>query len=384
MNDNRMIDCIFKADRSQSELTELIAHIKNASRLSGDADIVAQFELALANYFGVTYAIAVSSGTAALHATLMETIQSGDEVLLPVIGVPMTAAAIIEAGGVPVFYDASPGSFAPDLETLLQMVSVKTKALITVPMWGYSAFDDALRVFAVERGLVIIEDTAQALGTMVDGKFEGTRGHVGCFSTHEFKLLSTGEGGFVLTNDAYHAKRIRSFTHIGFSMDEMGFGHRSGLNYKLSALQAALGLSQLSRLDEKIRERQEKIALWIHLLGVAPGARLTQFGGAGDRHNGYSLALTLADAPPGEARKVAQRLFDAGVNTDIYRYQQSYIVNYPMLRRFYNDPRYTGDCIRDFPNATRIIDSLIVLPCHDQISFTDIDVAACRLHAILA
>jgi dTDP-4-amino-4,6-dideoxygalactose transaminase len=381
---DRFIDCIFKADRSESELAKLVADIARASRLSGDCDLIAEYETALAAHFGTKHAIAVSSGTAALHASLAEVINPGDEVLLPVIGVPMTATAILQAGGVPVFYDCSPGSFVPDIESLVKYSSSRSKALITVPMWGYPGIDADTLDFAARLGLTVIEDTAQSLGTKRDGRFEGTFGHIGCFSTHEFKLMSTGEGGFILTDDDRLNSRIREFTRIGFSMDPIGFGHRSGLNYKLPALQASLGMSQLQALEEKIDARAAKTEAWRDALRIgSAGALLTDFCSELFEHNGYSLALTLKNAAPGLAKEVAKRLFEQGLNTDIHRYQQSYLVNFPMLHKYYGDKRYSGNCRTDFPNATTVIDSLVVLPLHDQITASDIRLGAERLRSIL-
>lgn len=387
---DRFIDCIFKARRDPQEIANLIQDIERASRLSGDCDIVTDYEAALAEHFGVACAIAVSSGTAALHAALAEVIQPGDEVLLPVIGVPMTAAAILQAGGVPVFYDCAPGRFVPDLSSLEQYTTSRTRALITVPMWGYPGINSKIMTFARKHGLVVIEDTAQAVGTKQQGRFEGTIGDIGCFSTHEFKLMSTGEGGFILTDNQRLGNRMREFTRIGFSLDAMSFGHRSGLNYKLPALQASMGISQLGTLDARIAQRREKIAQWRKALGVgAAGAPFWDFADGQDdtggafAHNGYSYAIRIREAEPGMAREVSAKLFELGVNTDIHRYKQSYLVNFPMLRSFYADPRYTGDCRRDFPNATALIDSLLVLPLHDQIDADDIEVAAKRLRSIL-
>ena len=380
----RFIDCIFKAERSETEIQNLLVDIQRASRLSGDSDIVTEYESALADYFGVSHAIAVSSGTAALHASLAEVIQSGDEVLVPVIGVPMTAAAIMQAGGIPVFYDCLPNSFVPNIASLQKFKAARTAAIITVPMWGYPGIDELTLDFARANELTVIEDTAQALGTKRSGRFEGTFGDVGCFSTHEFKLMSTGEGGFILVNDDKLHEKIRQFCRIGFSMNPMGFGHRSGMNYKLPAIQASMGCSQLTLLEAKMATRREKSRFWRVALGVDSGASsLRAFDSDASGHNGYSLALTIKDSVPGRAREISKQLFELGVNTDIHRYQQSYLVNFPMLRRFYNDARYEGDCRLDFPNATRIIDSLLVLPLHDQIDVEDILIASKRLLSLL-
>jgi dTDP-4-amino-4,6-dideoxygalactose transaminase len=381
---HRFIDCVFKANRDGHEIQSLIADIARASKLSGDSDVVSDYEAALAEYFGVSHAIAVSSGTAALHASLAETIQPGDEVLLPVIGVPMTAAAILQAGGVPVFYDCLPNSFVPDIASLNKYSSKNCTALITVPMWGYPGISEETVGFARENKMTIIEDTAQALGTKRGEAFEGTIGDVGCFSTHEFKLMSTGEGGFVLTNNPELHDKIRQFTRIGFSTNPIGFGHRAGLNYKLPALQASLGLSQLANLENKMLTRASKASEWKDLLGVSrTNSVLTEFEQGGFNHNGYSLALCIKDTHPGKARTLSKHLFERGVNTDIHRYQQSYLVDFPMLSSYYDDARYSGDRRMDFPNSSKIIDSLLVLPLHDQIDSTDIHIASMRLLELL-
>ncbi len=381
---NRFIDCIFKAKHDEHEIATLIHDIERASRLSGDCDLVADYEKELAAYFGVDCAIAVSSGTAALHAALVEAIGPGDEVMLPVIGVPMTAAAILQAGGVPVFYDCQPNSFVPDIVSLEKFASARTRVIITVPMWGYPGISEEAMFFARARGIVVIEDTAQALGSRQGGRFEGTIGDIGCFSTHEFKLMSTGEGGFVLTNDRRLGARIREFTRIGFSLEAMGFGQRPGLNYKLPALQASMGRSQLASLDARMARRREKTEFWRIALGVgSERSSFQDFGSDQFTHNGYSYGVKLANPTPGLARDVSRKLFELGVNTDIHRYKQSYLVNFPMLKGHYADGRYQGNCRLDFPNATDIIDSLLVLPLHDQISAEDILIASKRLRSIV-
>jgi dTDP-4-amino-4,6-dideoxygalactose transaminase len=167
-------------------------------------------------------------------------------------------------------------------------------------------------------------------------------------------------------------------------MDAMSFGHRGGLNYKLPALQASIGRSQLRSLDSRIAERQEKSDLWRIALGIgASNSSLVEFDTNGIAHNGYSFAVQLTMPQPGLARAISGSLFDLGVNTDIHRYKQSYLVNFPVLKPFYDDKRYCGDCRVDFPNSTKIIDSLLVLPLHDQISEDDILIASERLRSIL-
>ncbi len=378
MKNNNVVECVGKADRSHFELENLIQDIHNCDLLSGDSSLVSKYEDALSGYFGVPHAIAVSSGTAALHASLAKVIQPGDEVLIPVIGVSMTASAILLAGDVPVFYDCQPDSFKPDLASLEKFSSEKTRVLITVSMWGYPAIDNEIVAFARTKNWIIMEDAAQSFGTRHGGKFEGTIGHIGCFSTQEFKLISTGEGGFILTDDPHFAKVIREFTRLGFSQEHKTFGFQSGLNYRLSALQASLGLSQLSIAKEKIVLRNKKVNLWKDALGLSDsGTRLRAFNSEETfEHNGYALGVRIIDAGENFAKPLLVKLFEAGVGTDIHRYKQSLIVNFPFLKDFYAQPKYTLNQRIDFPNASKIMDGLITLPCHDQVSFDGIEVAA--------
>ncbi|HYO54446.1 DegT/DnrJ/EryC1/StrS family aminotransferase [Archangium sp.] len=372
MNREIFLSCQFKAHRDEAELEGLIQAIRASNSLSGDSTVVAEYEARLASHFGTRHAIAVSSGTAAIHAALEACITPGNEVLVPVIAVPMTVNAVLQAGGKPVFYDRGERGFIPCLDSLERYRSDRARVVLTVSMWGYPAIDEALLEFARHHHLVIIEDTAQGLGTVNRQRFEGTIGDIGCFSTHEFKLMSTGEGGFVLTNHEEVATRIRSFSRIGFDAKRGGFGHRPGINYKLSSPQAALGLYQLANLAAKVTQRNGKMDRWRQALLAHP--RVRDFFDAPDvALNGYSAVLTLVDAEPGLARRLAETLYGRGILTDIHRYKQSYMTDFPLYQPFYQQGPYTGDKRRDFPNATRFIDSAVVLPTHDSVTPEQID-----------
>lgn len=382
MSKEKRVECVGKAQRTETELEVLIDDIRHTNLLSGDSNLIPQYEKALMQYFDVPHAIAVSSGTAALHASLAKIIQPGDEVLLPVIGVTMTASAILMAGGIPVFYDCEPDSFKPDLNSIEGLSTKKTRVLITVSMWGYPAIDEATIHFAKSKEWIVIEDAAQSFGTRNGSKFEGTKGHIGCFSTQEFKLLSTGEGGFILSDNSDHATAIRAFSRLGFSEEHKTFGYHSGLNYRLSAMQASLGLSQLAIAEEKIALRNKKVDLWKEMLGLTPSEKgkknkLQLFNPDGLKgHNGYALCVKMASATEDAAKPILIKLFEAGVSTDIHRYKQSLLVNYAFLKPYYIAPQYTANPRVDFPNASKIMDSLISLPCHDGVDLDDIEWAS--------
>ncbi|MFC0267830.1 DegT/DnrJ/EryC1/StrS family aminotransferase [Kushneria aurantia] len=373
----KIVDCTFKRIRSRDEMEQIAISAMEADLLSGDSSLISEYEEKIKNVLGVGNAIAVSSGTAALHASVSEVIQNGDEVLVPVICVPMTVCAVIEAGGVPVFYDCQEMSFKPSLESLDKLSSSRTKALITVSMWGNSAIDASIINFARQNDWVVIEDAAQGLGTQNELGYEGCVGDLGCFSTHEFKLVSTGEGGFITTDFDYLYERIRSYTRIGFSQKLGGFGFRSGLNYKLSGLQALLGAQQLDKLEFNRSERESKSMYWEECLdGIQAsvyGRRIFRFFVSSYRYNHYAACFYIEDPTKGLSKSVAKLMNEQGIGNDIHRYRQGLMVEFPFLRKAYSMDRYRKDVRLDFPNASRVMDGLITLPCHDEVSMQDIE-----------
>ena len=369
------IDCVYKALRTPKEIQQTLEILTEADMLSGDSSVIELYEQKLSYYFNAKHAIAVSSGTAALHASLLTVISPGDEVLVPAICVPMTISAILQAGGIPVFYDCSATSFKPDLKDLDKKITQSSRVLVTVSMWGYRAIDNDTVTFCRQRNITIIEDAAQSAGTDSLLGYEGTIGDIGCFSTHEFKLISTGEGGFILTNSDEYAEKIRSFTHIGFSQRHGGFGYADGLNYKLSAFQAAVGIVQLTSLDTKIQGREKRKMKWKNLLQSSVGISFLN-SDVMSRHNCYSLVCLLNDSTKHTGDALAKKLYTVGVNTDTYRYKNTIVSNYPYYKDFYMSPKYTGDNNLDFPNATEMVKRMLVLPCHERVSMEAIHKAS--------
>jgi len=362
-----IIDCIFKAQRKPADMEKVIQLLAGADILSGDSSIVKMYEEKLCKHFNTRHAIAVSSGTAALHASLVNVIRPGDEVLVPAVCVPMTISAVLQAGGTPVFYDCQENGFYPDATALQEKISEATRALITVSMWGYAALDNETLHICKKNSITIIEDAAQAAGTFSSLGYEGTIGDIGCFSTHEFKLISTGEGGFVLTNSDSYAEKIRSYTHIGFNSHYSSFGYSDGLNYKLSAFQAALGIVQLDILHDKIAARQQTLREWKALL--TSDSEISFFNESYNiNHNGYSLCCLLKNTVGMTGKDLACSLHKLGINTDTYRYKNTIVSNYPLYENYYKLPKYTRNNKIDFPHASHLSDRLLVLPCHDNIT----------------
>lgn len=255
-------------ERNKNDIHCIAEIFRKRNNLSGRSSIIDAYERTLAQTCKVKEAIAVSSGTAALHTALYTLgVSPGDEVIVSILGVVMTALPILHLGATPIFTDVSPCDFSLDTEEVSSHISEKTKAIITVPMWGYATHEKELYRLGHQHSIPVITDAAHAIGTQTDGFFVGTEGSCGCFSTHELKMLSTGEGGFILTNDAALAKQCRIFLSLG--RNEC-FGDQIGLNYKLNGMAAALGCRELQHLDKKILRRKRLAQQWVQELKSLP------------------------------------------------------------------------------------------------------------------
>jgi dTDP-4-amino-4,6-dideoxygalactose transaminase len=240
-------------------------------------EVTQRFEADFAEYLGVKHAIAVSSGTAALHIAHRVTgIQSGDEVICPSLTFVATANTIVYEGGTPVFADVKNyDDFNISPSSIRDKITAKTRAITLVHYGGYPCdMDDILKIAESNR-LYVIEDAAHAPGAEYKGKKAGTIGHIGCFSFFSNKNLMTGEGGMVVTNDDEMAEKIhliRSHGMTTLTLDRhKGHAHSYdvldlGYNYRIDEIRAAIGIEQLKRLDKNNLARKEITELYRKLL----------------------------------------------------------------------------------------------------------------------
>ena len=336
---------------------QAVAAVVRSADLSGNAEAVALYEDALIRYFGSRHAVACSSGTAAIHMSLLALgVTRDDEVIVPATAPAMTALPILAIGARPVFADvANPSTFALDIEDVKSKVTVRTKVVMSVPMWGYPADGRELVSACQELGVWVVEDAAQAHGTLVDDRYAGTHGVIGTFSTHVRKLVATGEGGFCLTDDHDLAQRLNELRNLGQAVDGAGFGTTFGLNFKLSAVCAALGRTQLGRLNQRIAVRRELV----DRLGIA----LSQIRGVscfptptGGRSNCYAMLITTADET---AVALTAYLQEAGILSDVLRYRYEPLYRAPLFQSSISKP-----CLY----AEKMIASLVALPCHEGVT----------------
>lgn len=210
-------------------------------------DYVNDFEKRFADYIGVKHAIAISNGTAALTAALHSLIKEGDEVIVPSFSFIASATSILFNKGKPVFVDIDPGTFNIDPSKIEAAITDKTRAIMPVHLYGQVCDMDPIIEIADKHGLAIVEDACQAHGAEYKGKKAGSFG-VGCFSFYATKNMTTGEGGIITTNDGELADKLRLFLDHG--MKER-YKHSSvGYNFKMTNIQAAIGIPQLKKLDK--------------------------------------------------------------------------------------------------------------------------------------
>jgi perosamine synthetase len=258
-------------DISEADIEAVVAVLR-CPRLSL-GPVAEQFEAAMAEAASVQHAVAVSSGTAGLHLCVRAMdIGEGDEVIVPSFTFIAAANAIRYERATPVFVDVDPGTLNIDPQRIEDAINRKTRAILVVHTFGVPAEMTAILEIAQRRGLVVIEDACEAIGAEYRGRKAGSMGHAGVFAFYPNKQITTGEGGVVVTQDEGLARRIRALRNQGrYESDDWLQHSELGYNYRISDINCALGLAQLSRLEEILQAR-ERVASAYH-------QRLAQFEG---------------------------------------------------------------------------------------------------------
>jgi perosamine synthetase len=237
------------------EERELVLRVLDSNYLN-DGDVTSEFERRMAATFGVRHGVAVTSGTAAICLSLVAVgVQHGDEVIVPDVTFIATANAVTLAGATPVLVDIDPETLTMDADALVRAITPRTKAVVPVHVSGRAAPMEPILDVANARGIVVIEDAAEALGSRHRGRHLGTFGRAGCFSFSPNKTITTGQGGLIVTDDEALVVRLRELKDQGRPVRGTGGNdvHSSiGFNFKLTNLQAAVGIAQLARLETRL------------------------------------------------------------------------------------------------------------------------------------
>jgi perosamine synthetase len=323
-------------------------HYALRTGLSGTSPIVADFEATVGRHYEIDHVIAVSSGAAAVTVALcaIAAPRSSEIVVSPTCPI-CTVLPMLERGLVPVFCDVRKDSFGLCPETLERLISPQTRAIFEVPMWGYPIPLDDTRRIANRHGVPLVLDLAHAHQTQLRGRYLAAYADIACFSTHEGKYISTGEGGFVTTASATLASRARAYTRYG-DMD----GTSVGINLKLGGLQAALGVARFPLLNEQREKRLENRAT---LLKRLDNAQLRELPVAqGGVPSGYALLLQTIGH---DGRNLVRYQVQGGVPSDIAKYDNRPLYEYELLAP------YRREC----PNSAALLRSLTTVPIHHEI-----------------
>jgi perosamine synthetase len=312
---------------------------------------VDEFEAELAAACEVEHAVAVSSGTAALHLSVLALeIGPGDEVIVPAYTFPATANVVALAGARPVLVDVDPETMNLTAEVVFQALTERTKAVLVVDLFGRPAPWESLEA-VVPEGVALLEDAAGALGARSRGRACGGLGRLGCLSFHPRKIVTTGEGGAVTTDDAEIADAIRRFRHHGIE-PRGDFEIRSpGLNYRLPDLLCAVGTTQMRRLERLVEERERLAAGYAERLEGAVGLPSAE---EGDRH-GWQAYVVRVD----RRDEAMAALKEAGIQSQIGTYALHRLAAYADQG--------------PFPGADAAYERALALPFHNRLTEEDLD-----------
>jgi perosamine synthetase len=287
----------------------------DTSWISSEGRFIPEFERRWAEYCGVRHGVSLCNGTAALQLA-MEALQlpAGAEVIMPSFTIISCALAVLRAGCVPVLVDCEPDTWCLDVGEIARKITPRTRAIMPVHIYGHMADMVPLMELARSRGLAVIEDAAEAHGAECHGRRAGGIGALACFSFYANKIVTTGEGGRVGTDDEVLAERLRSLRNLAFQRERRFWHTALGHNFRMTNVQAGIGLAQVARIDAHVAHKRRMAALYSERLGKVAGLHLP-VERPGFKNVYWMYAVVLDDAVPFDAAEFAVRLKARGVDT---------------------------------------------------------------------
>ncbi len=334
---------------------------------------VAEFERRVADLVSSRYAFAMSSCTTAMHLALtVLDIGPGDEVLVPDFTFPATANVVVQLGAKPVLVDIDLETFTVDVEDFKSKITQRTKAIMPVHAFGCSADMDPIIKLAQEYGIPIVEDAATAIGATYYDRFCGNLSTMGCFSFHPRKVITTGEGGMIVTNDDRLARRIELLRNHGGVRNNYWYRYEAaGFNYRLSDVQGAIGVAQMDKLPWIIERRRTLAYQLRELLAEMDGIRLP-VDPPWEGHIYQSFVVLLEEDIDRDQAIEDLRERDIEVTLGTYALHDQ-----PFYQREF------GYNSGDLPNSHKAFVRTITLPLYPQMSESDIDLVAVNMRSIL-
>ncbi len=284
--------------------------------ISSEGAYVTRFEEEFAARVGRSHGIAVANGTVALEAAVgaLE-IGSGDEVILPTFTIISCAAAVVRAGAIPVVVDCDADTWNTDVEKIAARITDKTRAIMLVHIFGLPVDADPVLELAREHGLKVIEDAAEMHGQTYRGRYCGSLGDISTFSFYPNKHITTGEGGMIVTDDPALAERCRALRNLCFKAEQRFVHDELGWNFRMTNLQAAVGVAQLEQLDRFVAIKRRMGKRYTELLGDVQGIQLPVSRTEYAENIYWVYGLVLEDDVPFDAREAMARLGKEGIGT---------------------------------------------------------------------
>ncbi|MBS4537823.1 UDP-4-amino-4,6-dideoxy-N-acetyl-beta-L-altrosamine transaminase [Clostridium sp. D2Q-11] len=346
---------------------------------------VKEFEEKIAKYVGAKYAVALSNGTAALHAACYAAgIGEGDEVITTPLTFAASANCVLYLGGTPVFADIDPKTYNIDVEDIERKITDKTKAIIPVDYTGQAVDLDKIMELAKKYNLIVIEDSAHAIGTEYKDKKVGSIADMTEFSFHPVKHITTGEGGVITTNDKDLYEKLILFRTHGITRDSdlmtdnnQGSWYYEqldlGFNYRITDFQCALGISQLNKLDDFIHRRRELVNIYNDKLSKMDGV-ITPYESKDSNSSWHLYVIQLElEKFNGDRKEIFEALKAENIGVNVH-----YIPVH--LHPYYKKLGYEkGLC----PVAERVYEGIITLPLHPSMKNEDLDDVIMALEKVL-
>ncbi len=284
--------------------------------ISSEGPFVRQFEEQFADRVGRRYGVALSSGSVALQAAVVAMgIGAGDEVILPSFTIISCAAAIVRAGAIPVLIDSDPQTWNIDVNQLERRITARTRAIMVVHTFGLPVDMDPVISIANRNGLRVLEDAAEMHGQTYRGRPCGSFGDASIFSFYPNKHVTTGEGGMIVTDHVALAEKCRSLRNLCFEPKKRFVHHELGWNFRMTNLQAAIGVAQLERLDEFVTRKRRMGRRYTQRLAHLPNLQLPLCRTDYADSIYWVYGVVLSDALPFDAEEVMRRLGDKGIGT---------------------------------------------------------------------
>ncbi|MFB3924424.1 MAG: UDP-4-amino-4,6-dideoxy-N-acetyl-beta-L-altrosamine transaminase [Syntrophales bacterium] len=345
--------------------------------------LVDEFEQAFSRWTGAREAVAVSSGTAALHAAMYAAgIGAGDEVIVPAMTFVATANSVLYQGGTPVFADVDPNSLLINPGDAESRITSRTKAIVTVDFAGQPCDYPSFRKIARKHNLLLIADSCHALGAEHAGKKTGTLADLTVFSFHPVKHITTGEGGMIATDDAEMARRMRLFRNHGIASDHRQRASQNtwfyemvdlGFNYRITDIQCALGLSQLGKLPQWLERRRKIARRYDEAFADMPVLKPLAVSDAVLHAYHLYVVRYTADAPGMDRDEFFSRMRREGIGVNVH-----YI---PVPCHPYYRIKF-GYRQGDFPSAEAAYKQIVSLPMFPAMSDGDVDRVIAAVHKI--